>query len=357
MARTSLQPIRSVLLLAVLAHVLVGGLMWWWFVHHGEQKPKTKPTESTLAWFSPADFQTPAEPVSPPGAKEAPKLEPVKTAEIASTPITLPSLPPTALAPSSPSAIVPPSTPAPTSPIPTPSLDSDSKQKNGDEAKQSMLAVVGTEPPKPEKRPLPKAVAIDPAEAIALMKAQEELEAKAKAKENSIPLTAEPKKEPVKTPEKPHESSKQPLPPVLSGMKSEEAVKSPAKRPDSAVPITHEGNSDFLRFITVSRRNSTKPDEVPSLETVDRAIRNALLHTWSPPEPSTIPFNERTAEVSMAIDHQGHVQTFTLVKRSGNEDFDQSVRLAGHRLEKVQATLPDSFHSEHYEFQLHFHVE
>ena len=365
---------RSFVLMAVAVHAVIGGLVWWGISQARNQKAQSKgsaPLAGELKWHSPDDFQfeksLPAPAVKP---QPAPQVAASPTPTIAlptasAGPITIstPAAPgPTLVTPVSgapqPKAIVtlhtddaPPEKPAKSDLAKEAKAEPPAKD---DKDRKSMLAVVATSPPPPPKASLPKAVAIDPAEAMAMMKAQQAEEEKVAAQIKAEP---EPTKEPPPEPKPPVKVELDTKPPSKPAPEPSAPKPAAPTRKAADVPLTHDENSDFLRFITVSKRNGSTVTSTAAFAEVDRAIRNALLHTWSPPDPNTLPFNQRTAEVNMAIDHAGHVQTFTLVKRSGNEDFDQSVRLAGHRLEKVQATLPDTFKPENYEFQVHFHVE
>lgn len=261
MARTTLQPVSRFAFLVVAAHVAAGALLWWWLARHSGGS-SSAPSPQQITWVSPADFEVPARAASP-------------AARVVET-----------------------SQPAEQQPAPGPEL-------------KSIAVVAGSPPPAPSK-PLPKAIAIDPAEAAALMKAAEKED-----KETPPPSTVE-----------------QPPAPAMSKV------------------------LDVSRFITVSRRNApTGDDQRAHLEEVDRAIRNAFMSTWEPPQASRLDINQRTAEMNMAVDRAGHVLTFTIVKRSGSEDFDRSLREAADRLTSIRTTLPDSYRPDRYEFQLHFHVE
>ena len=279
MRRITLQPIRRYAFLAVLAHGLLGGLIWWWFTRGTSSSGKQTGAHDSLTWVSPADFAPPK--------------------PVASTAAQVP---------------VPPEQSAPKSePSPKPKTAEDPAIK-------SMLAVAGAVPPAPalppSRPPLPKAIAIDPAQAKALMEAQQQASAP--------PPPAEQPKEPVASS----------LPPIA----------------EAPAPV-----SDVSRFITVTSRLSE--DKSQRLEDVDRAVRDAFMRQWMPPKTSTLNINQRTAHMDMTVDRAGHVLNFTLVKRSGSESFDLSLREAAHRLNGIPVTLPASYPQDHYDFQLHFHVE
>ncbi len=174
--------------------------------------------------------------------------------------------------------------------------------------------------PEPSRPLLPKAIAIDPAQAKALMEA------------SAPPPPAEKPKEPA---------------PAPAPVKSEPAPAPPA---EALAPV-----SDVSRFITITSR--TSEDKNQRLEEVDRAVRDAFMRQWMPPKTETLNINQRTAHMDMTMDRAGHVLNFTLVKRSGNESFDLSLREAAHKLNSIPVTLPASYPQDHYDFQLHFHVE
>ena len=112
-----------------------------------------------------------------------------------------------------------------------------------------------------------------------------------------------------------------------------------------------------MASLDADKKSASSDDKNTHLEDVDRAIRNAFMRQWSPPKVATLNVNQRTAHMDMAVDRSGHVLNFKLIKRSGSEDFDLSLLEAANRLDKIPVTLPASFHPDHYEFQLHFHVE
>ncbi len=322
MPRISLQPIRRFALLAVAAHVLVIGLLWWWLSHTGTTTQKPAASES-LTWLSPADFST------------SPALEPT-AAQVKPAPS--PTPPPVAAK----------SKPEP-APQPKPAPDNNIK---------SMLAVVSTAPAVPQPAPalppppsvpsLPKAIAIDPAQAIALMKAQEEEQAKKSAP--SAPSAPEPAAAPQPA------VAKSDPPAAPDAAKSEPPAAPPKSQPPPVIPSAPV--SEVSRFITVSSRSPAGAgDKSVRLEEVDRAIRDAFMIQWMPPKTQGLNINQRTAHMNMTVDRAGHVLGFTIVKLSGSEAFDHSLREAANRLETIPATLPDSYRPDQYEFQLHFHVE
>lgn len=293
MRRITLQPIRRFAFLAVLAHVLLGGLLWWWLTRTSEPTKQTGGNDS-LTWVSPADFEPP-KPLPAPAPQPAPSKSEV----------------------------------SPTTPQPTPAEDV---------ALKSIVAVAGTQSPPapPPSKPLPKAIAIDPAQAMALMKAQEEASA-------PPPPAEAPKEPPAATPPTPTP------PPVVAPPEPKPA---PAPPPITEAPPPV---SDVSRFITVTTRAPTDKNE--RLEEVDKAIRDAFMRQWMPPNTQSLNINQRTAHMDMTLDRAGHVLNFKLVKRSGSENFDLSLREAANKLNSIPVNLPASYPQDHYDFQLHFHVE
>ncbi|MDB6117967.1 MAG: hypothetical protein JWO08_1748 [Verrucomicrobiaceae bacterium] len=314
MRRITLQPTRRFAFLAVAAHVLVIGVLWWWFSQADKTSPKSG-TAQSLTWVSPADFTTSA---STGSAAVQVKAEP---------------------------------SPPPVAEKPKPKPEPDNTIK-------SMLAVAGSAPSpnpasvsplKPPVPVLPKAIAVDPAQAVALMKAQEEQQTKDSVHAAPQPPTAPPSAAPVvaksEAPATPAAAKSDPpsAPPTL-------LATAPALPP---APV-----SEVSRFITVSSRSSTGAgDKSVRLEEVDRAIRDAFMIRWMPPKAQGLNINQRTAHMNMTVDRAGHVLSFTVVKLSGSEAFDHSLREAANSLEMIPATLPDSYRPDQYEFQLHFHVE
>ena len=260
MQRSRLQPLTRFAFLALGLHGLAaaGVLAWWRQVDHGSAQPSQG---QALTWHSPADF-TPGQPLPPTAAKVVAKTE---------------AKPP---------------------PVQEPAR--------------------ATAPPEPA----PRAIAIDPKKAQALMEARPEQH---------------------------------------------------ASEPPAATA------SDVSRFITVTKRDTSPapapgtfvapedPDNLEGaapldqarvrLDEVDRAIINAFRRHWNPPPANTLSLDQRTAHMDVTVDRTGHVLNFKLARRSGNDDFDYSVIEAAHRLDKIDVQLPASYPQDHYEFQVHFHVE
>lgn len=318
MSHTNLQPIGRFAFLALGFHALLGAGLWWWF-HAANDKPQS------LTWVSPADFQS-ARPLPPPAAQ-------VNRHEI------------------------------------------DSK---------SMLAVVGVSKTPPLPEPVPKAIAIDPAKAMELMKIQQAgvpkptpaatlisppSPAVVAAASTAAPSPPPPPPAPAPTAAAVTEAAP-PSPPKTQAEKPEVKTK-PASA--SASPPA----SDVSRFITVSKcdppaKNSASLLDIASLDSgtapagedknvrldeVDRAIIDGFRRNWNPPPVNTLSLDQRTAHMNVTVDRTGRVLKFTIAKRSGNDNFDYSLIEAANRLDKIDAQLPASYPEEHYEFQVHFHVE
>src|SRR3569623_1983657 len=128
MARITLQPVSRFAFLVVAAHAGAGALLWWWLAGHAGTRPASSPQQ--VSWVSPADIEVPAR-----AASTAARV-------VETPPPPLPAEPPSATSPEL----------------------------------KSIAAVAGSPPPAAPRPPLPKAIAIDPAEAAALMKAAEKEE-------------------------------------------------------------------------------------------------------------------------------------------------------------------------------------
>jgi outer membrane biosynthesis protein TonB len=218
---------------------------------------------------------------------------------------------------------------------------------------------------------VPKAIAIDPAQAMAIMAKAQAAEAAAKAAEKEKnkppppPATTTPPPAPV--------APSLPVPPTP-------AV---AKTPDNAPPPPAPAGTDTSRFITVSLKAPAQaPNSTPKvaslldmatldqagtgaagatngirLDEVDRAVIDAFMKEWLPPDASKLRVDQRTAHLDMAIDRTGRVLNFKLTQPSGSIDLDMSVLEAADRLDKIGAQLPASFPKERYEFQVNLHAE
>ena len=287
MPRLNLQPIPRFAFLALGMHALVGAALWWSF--HGVSRDPFSSSGHAVTWISPADFQ-PAKPLPPSSVQLA----------------------------------------------------------RQDVDPRPMLAVVGVPAP---VEPVPKAVAIDPAKALALMHSQQAgspgTEVRPKAESPPVPPPAAP-------------------------------VAAPASKPAPASADKPGPATDVSRFITVSKCDAG-PDGKPAslldvaaldsgtapvmedksvrFDEVDRAIIDGFRRIWAPPKANTLAIDQRTAHLNVTIDRTGRLLSFKFARRSGNEDFDSSVIDAADRLDKIEVQLPASYPKDHYEFQVHFHVE
>ncbi|MDB6138636.1 MAG: TonB terminal [Verrucomicrobiaceae bacterium] len=323
MRRITLQPFRRFAFLALAAHILAGGALGWWLVHRTPALPVTR---DSLVWMAPTDFTAATSPALPASAvpmvpEEAvrPKIEPLQ------------------------------SEPAPK---PRPLSERDASIR-------SMLAVAGTQPlapaPPDSETPvklLPKAIAIDPAQALALMNAQQA--PAPEAPRAAPPAQISPASPPLPAPAVPPVSA-----PKAAVATPPQPPSAPGPPPVPPPPPQPAQVYDVSRFITVSARSSTARagDKSVRLEEVDRAIRDAFMRQWMPPKTETLNIDQRTAQMDMTLNRDGHVLAFKIVRLSGSENFDRSLREAASRLEKIPATLPGSYPQDRYEFQLQFHVE
>jgi len=233
MPRTNLQPIKRFALLALGFHVLLGAGLWRWL--HRANGSLQPPPEKSLTWISPADF-LPSRMLLPPPAQ-------VTRAGI------------------------------------------DSK---------SMLASVPKVPPPAE--PAPKAIAIDPAKAMEMMKAR-------------------------------------------------------PTHGDEPLPLTVRSSATRLGSVTVDDGKGGQ------LKDVNNAIIDILRRNWTPPDVNTLSVDQRTAHMDVTVDRTGRVLDFKFAKTSGNHFFDLSVLEAANHLDRIHMTLPASYPGNHYELQVHFHVE
>ena len=164
-------------------------------------------------------------------------------------------------------------------------------------------------PPPPE--PVPKAIAIDPAKAMELMKAR------------LIP-------------------GDEPLPQVDEARAFTVSTHDPAPVRSSATRLGSVTGGD---------------DKGGLLDDVNNAIINELRRNWTPPDVNTLNVEQRTAHMDVTVDRAGRVLDFKIAKSSGNHFFDLSVLEAANHLDRIHITLPASYSGNHYELQVHFHVE
>ncbi len=326
-------------------HAVIGAGLWWWLSHADDEIQGS--ADQNLVWVSPGDFTSaveisPANDVtqpSPPAAKPEP-APPAKSAE--------PSV----------AAVTP--TPKPSAPAPA---------------------------EEPMEDNLPKAIAIDPAQAAALM-------ARAMAAEKTAPAPVpEPKPTtPPIPPPPPAPTTVKKDPPPAPKPVPEPPKPAPVVKPEPAAPAVASSppppapapqTSDVSRFVTVSHPAPKKVNkDLPKvaslldiaaldaattgatgaakgirLDEVDRAIIQGFLREWVAPDASKLNLDQRTVSLDVSLDREGRVLNFSLPRHSGSDDLDLSVLEAADRLGKIDIKLPASYPRDVYEFQVNFHVE
>ena len=370
MPRVTLEPVGRFAFLVIGVHAVIGAGLWWWLSHADEELQGS--TDQNLVWVSPADFSqaaniSPASDASPPPPSPAPVPE--KTPE--------PPTPTTTIAP-------PPPEPAKVvaaAPKPEPSV-------------ASVVPEPKPSAPVPAEEPmeddLPKAIAIDPAQAAALM-----ARAMANEKAATTPATApepKPSAPPAPTPPAPTIAKESPRSVPKPSPSPEPPKPAPVVTPPPPAPVVASSppppapapqTSDVSRFVTVSHPAPKKEvKDLPKvaslldiaaldaattgatgaakgirLDEVDRAIIQGVLREWVAPDASKLGLDQRTVSLDVSLDREGRVLHFSLPRHSGSDDLDLSVLEAADRLGKVDIRLPASYPREVYEFQVNFHVE
>lgn len=345
MPRVTLEPVGRFAFLVLGVHAVIGAGLWWWLSHADDEIQGS--ADQNLVWVSPGDFTSaveisPANDVtqpSPPAAKPEP-APPAKSAE--------PSV----------AAVTP--TPKPSAPAPA---------------------------EEPMEDNLPKAIAIDPAQAAALM-------ARAMAAEKTAPAPVpEPKPTtPPIPPPPPAPTTVKKDPPPAPKPVPEPPKPAPVVKPEPAAPAVASSppppapapqTSDVSRFVTVSHPAPKKVNkDLPKvaslldiaaldaattgatgaakgirLDEVDRAIIQGFLREWVAPDASKLNLDQRTVSLDVSLDREGRVLNFSLPRHSGSDDLDLSVLEAADRLGKIDIKLPASYPRDVYEFQVNFHVE
>jgi len=92
-------------------------------------------------------------------------------------------------------------------------------------------------------------------------------------------------------------------------------------------------------------------------EEVDRAIIDGFKKNWLPPDATNLTADQRAVPLQVAINREGRVVSFKLLRSSGSEAMDSSVQKAADKLHKIDRVLPPGYPGERYEVQINFHVE
>lgn len=216
---------------------------------------------------------------------------------------------------------------------------------------------------------VPKAIGLDPAQALAIMakaRAAEAAAAAAKAPPAApAPVAAVPAPPPVSSPPPAAPATATASAPAMAPAPAQPAVEtarfvtvslktSPAA-PKQGTPKT----ASLLDMATLDAAGTGATGEAKGvrLDEVDRAIIDAFMREWLPPDASKLPRDHRTAHLEMAVNREGKVLNFKLMQPSGSIDLDMSVLEAADRLDKIGASLPATFPKERYEFQVNLHAE
>jgi protein TonB len=196
-------------------------------------------------------------------------------------------------------------------------------------------------PAAPAEADLPKAIAVTPEQALAMM---------AKA-----PSAAE---QPQSPPSPKPEAKSEPQP----------AAPPTPTRPQSAnITVTHEDASPELKPQAASLLDLAVLDAQGigadgaakglRFDEIDSAIIDGFKKNWLPPDATKLSPDQRMAKLQVAINREGRVVSFKVLQSSGSEALDSSVQKAADKLHKIDRALPPGYPGERYEVQIHFHVE
>jgi TonB family protein len=83
-------------------------------------------------------------------------------------------------------------------------------------------------------------------------------------------------------------------------------------------------------------------------------LHDRFYQAWNPPERVGVSLGKVSVPVDVRIDSQGHVLQFKIVRSSGNERIDRSIRDVGKRI--TQVAPPPLGGSNHY-FNLRIYFE
>lgn len=285
MHRTTLEPFGPFAFLVVFGHALVGAGLWWWVT---QQVPEMQASPGAgLVWMSPEDFSASVSDVEAPVVAEA-----------------------------------------------------------AAKVNNAVQAAVPTSPVEPE---LPKAIAITPEQALAMM---------ASAPPAQPPAPPEPK--PVEPLVKAEPSPAPPAPPKVDSAP-------PVKVPSTIITLTHPVEPPVSKPQTASLLDlaaldaqgigSAGADKGLKFEEVDRAIIDGFKKNWLPPDATNLTADQRAVPLQVAINREGRVVSFKLLRSSGSEAMDSSVKKAADKLHKIDRALPPGYPGERYEVQINFHVE
>ena len=195
---------------------------------------------------------------------------------------------------------------------------------------------------------LPKAIALTPEQAMALMAA---------APAAQPPTAPETKPAPVAKAE----------PAVTAPPAPKVETAPPVKTPSTIITLTHAETAPVLKPQTASLLDLATLDaqgigtagaeQGLKFEEVDRAIIDGFKKNWLPPDATNLTPDQRAVPLQVAINREGRVISFKLLRSSGSEAMDSSVQKAADKLHKIDRALPPGYPGERYEVQINFHVE
>lgn len=195
---------------------------------------------------------------------------------------------------------------------------------------------------------LPKAIALTPEQALALMATAPVAQPPTAPETKPAPVA---KAEPTAT-----------APPAPKGNPAP-----PVKMPSTIITLTHAETPPVLKPQTASLLDlatldaqgigSAGADQGMKFEEVDRAIIDGFKKNWLPPDATNLTADQRAVPLQVAINREGRVVSFKLLRSSGSEAMDSSVQKAADKLHKIDRVLPPGYPGERYEVQINFHVE
>jgi len=203
-------------------------------------------------------------------------------------------------------------------------------------------------PAAPAEADLPKAVAVTPEQALAML---------AKA-----PSAAE---QPLSPPSPKPAVKSEPQPGAPP--KAETTAPTPTRPQSANITVTHEDASPELKpqpasllDLAVLDAQGVGADGAAKglrFDEIDSAIIDGFKKNWLPPDATRLSPDQRLAKLQVAINRDGRVVSFKVLHSSGSEALDSSVQKAANKLHKIDRALPPVYPGERYEVQIHFHVE
>jgi len=203
-------------------------------------------------------------------------------------------------------------------------------------------------PAAPSEADLPKAVAVTPEQALAMM---------AKAPSAAEQPLSPPSPKPAVKPE----------PQPGAPPKAETTAPTPTRPQSANITVTHEDASPELKpqpasllDLAVLDAQGVGADGAAKglrFDEIDSAIIDGFKKNWLPPDATKLSPDQRLAKLQVAINRDGRVVSFKVLHSSGSEALDSSVQKAANKLHKIDRALPPVYPGERYVVQIHFHVE